>query len=246
MESAAVHLQTERGGSEADGQSTGRENAIYTRRFSQGQNESRSITWNILCGEFLQKFVNQGDFVVDVGAGDGNFIRNIAARRRVAVDLSEHVLELREYGIEVLNVPATDMSSLLGEPADVVFMSNFLEHMPTKRIVLDVLEEAHRALKPGGRIMVLQPNILYTGPRYWDYIDHHIPLTDASLVEALEISGFSVEKVIPRFLPYTVKSTTGKIADGKRAKFFVTWYLRLPFLWRFFGAQTFVVARANK
>ena len=59
-------------------------------------------------------------------------------------------------------------------------------------------------LRSDGRLLVLMPNLRYVGGRYWDYFDHHLPLTHASLVEGLEMSGFSADRVIPRFLPYTV------------------------------------------
>ena len=80
-------------------------------------------------------------------------------------------------------------------------MSNFLEHMPDKMVLLAVLEECKRALKPGGRVVILQPNIRYAGPQYWDYIDHHIALTEHSLKEALEICGFKIQKIVPQFCP---------------------------------------------
>ena len=46
-----------------------------------------------------------------------------------------------------------------------------------------------RLLKPGGRVMVLQPNIRLTGPAYWDFIDHKVALTEKSLVEAAELAA---------------------------------------------------------
>jgi SAM-dependent methyltransferase len=231
-------------GIDTTSQSTGREHTIYTRRFSEGESEVRSITWQVLCSDFLQKFVSPNDVVVDVGAGDGNFIRHIKARRRIAVDLSEHVLDLKKYDLEVLHIPGTELASVLDEPADVIFMSNFLEHMPSKRVMLDVLEGARAALKPGGRIMILQPNIRAVGVAYWDYIDHHIALTEHSLCEALEICGFKPNTVIPRFLPYTVKSKVGKLVSIQRSASLIRWYLKIPLLWKIFGAQTFVEAKA--
>ncbi|HQH28329.1 MAG TPA: SAM-dependent methyltransferase, partial [Oligoflexia bacterium] len=72
---------------------------------------------------------------------------------------------------------------------------------------------------------------------------HQIALTEVSVTEALEISGFKVLELIPRFLPYTVRSRIGRYCRGGRAAAFVEFYLRFPLLWRFFGQQTFVAAR---
>lgn len=221
------------------------ESEIYARRFSAAEEATRETTWKVLCAEFLQKFISQEDMVIDLGAGDGHFSRNIRARRRVAVDLSEHVLDLSRHGVETLVAPGTRFADLLDEKADVVFMSNFLEHLPNKRVLLEVFEECRRALKPEGKLIILQPNIRYVGPAYWDYIDHHIALTEFSLVEGLEACGFRVDRLIPRFLPYTARSKIGRAARGRSAAWLIRAYLRLPFLWRFLGQQTFVTARAD-
>lgn len=225
----------------------GKETLIYTHRFSREELEARRITWEVLAGSFFQEFIFPEDIVLDIGAGDGFFIRNIKAARRIAVDLSPHVLALSNYGIEVVQAPATELKSALqnvveGEKVDVVFMSNFLEHLPNKRMVLDVFAQCYQVLRAGGRLLILQPNIRYAKADYWNYIDHHIALTENSLREALEISGFRISKIIPKFLPYTAKSRLGLFASGKAARHLVKWYLRLPILWRIFGAQTFIAA----
>jgi hypothetical protein len=92
-------------------------------------------------------------------------------------------------------------------------------------------------LVPGGRILVLMPNLRYVGGRYWDYFDHHLPLTHLSLVEGLNLAGFAADRVIPRFVPYTVKDSPVKVRQVM-----VRAYLRLPLAWRFLGGQMFVAA----
>lgn len=121
---------------------------------------------------------------------------------------------------------------------DTVFTSNFFEHLPSKVALLDTLKECRRVLKPGGRILVVMPNLRYVGGRYWDFFDHHLPLTHSSLAEGLKISGYSVEEVIPRFLPYTVKDSPVQVKAVM-----VRSYLKLRPLWRVLGKQMFVVAR---
>ncbi len=222
----------------------GLEEQIYTSRFTEAQEKVREETWDVLMNGFLDKYIKPNDCILDLGAGDGLFIKRVKARKRIAVDLSTHVEALKDLGIEVHTVPGTQMAGSISEKADLIFMSNFLEHMPDKATLLNILAECKRCLKPGGKVMILQPNIRFVGVSYWDYIDHHIALTEHSLKEALEISGFKIDKLIPQFLPYTAKSGVGKISSLLPTKLVVSIYLKFPLLWKLFGAQTFVVAHS--
>ena len=47
---------------------------------------------------------------------------------------------------------------------------------------------AHPYLK-GGTLLILQPNIRFLADEYWDFVDHQLPLSDRSVVEALELLG---------------------------------------------------------
>ena len=71
---------------------------------------------------------------------------------------------------------------------------------------------------------------------YWDYFDHHVPLTDKSIAEGLEVVGFKVEISIDRFLPFTRKSKIPK------HPVLVKLYLMFPFIWRLMGKQELVTA----
>jgi len=115
---------------------------------------------------------------------------------------------------------------------DLAFMSNYLEHLSSNEAVLEQLRVAHAVLRPGGRILILQPNIRLVGGRYWDFIDHQTALTEKSLAEAARMTGFTTKAVITRFLPYTTKSRLPQHQLLVRA------YLALPPLWWLFGRQT--------
>jgi hypothetical protein len=81
------------------------------------------------------------------------------------------------------------------------------------------------------------PNIRYVGGAYWDFWDHHIPLTERSLSELLETNGFKVERAVSRFLPYTMAN------QREMPLAVIKLYLRLRFAWRFRGGQFLVVGR---
>lgn len=209
--------------------------SLYRGRFPENALAEKNAIWRVICEEFLSRYVNPGDTVVDIGAGYCEFINNIRAARKIAVDVNPDVHRFANPDVIVINETCTAISTLGAQKVDVVFMSNFLEHLSDKQLVLDTLAEARRILRPGGRILILQPNIRFVGNEYWDFFDHHTPLTDRSLTEALEVSNFRVTTCLPRFLPYTTRSLL------PRHPWLVKAYLRVPAAWRILGKQTFVV-----
>lgn len=119
---------------------------------------------------------------------------------------------------------------------DVVFTSNFFEHLPSKALLSDTLAQARRCLRPGGCIIALGPNARYVGGAYWDFWDHHLALTEQSLREILEIHGFRVSEAIRKFLPYTM------INKRPLPVLFVSLYLMFRPAWRIMGKQFLIVA----
>ncbi len=210
---------------------------VYRRRFPPGERRRRAQVWRVLCRDFFQRYVAPDATVLDLGAGYCEFINHIECGRKVVVDLGEISAEFAGPDVEVHRGSATDLSAIGDAAVDVVFMSNLLEHMTDKDEVVAVILEVARVLKVGGRVVVLQPNIRFAYREYWDFFDHNVPLSDRSLVEVLELGGFEIERVIPRFLPYTTRSSL------PQHPVLVALYLRFPPVWRLLGGQALVVAR---
>jgi SAM-dependent methyltransferase len=211
--------------------------SLYKARFSNDELASRYAIWQVLCAHFFQKFVDPNGTVVDIGAGYCEFINNIRAKRRIAVDLNPSVSDFAQPGVELINDSCTAIRDLDDECADVVFMSNFLEHLTSKDLVLATLRESKRILRANGRLIILQPNIRFLYDVYWDFFDHHTPLSDRSLKEAISLIGMTAEVLIPRFLPYTTKSRI------PRSPWLVRLYLKVPVAWSLLGKQALLVAR---
>lgn len=209
---------------------------LYRIRFPTEEHQRKNEIWKVICSDFLQRFVRTGDTVVDVACGYGEFLNNIRAARKIAIDLNADAKEFLEPEVEFHQCGATALGSVVQGAADVAFTSNFLEHLPDKRALDQFLGQVLVALKPGGRYLILGPNLRYLPGKYWDFYDHHLGLTHLSLCEALRLRGFTIERCIDRFLPY---STQGALPTHPAL---VKAYLRVPPAWRLLGKQFFIVA----
>jgi SAM-dependent methyltransferase len=208
---------------------------LYRHRFAIEDRPKKVRIWKVLCSQFFQPIVGEGKIVLDLACGYGEFINAIAAQEKYAVDLNRDAAQFLDREVKLFNAPANNIP-LPDGAVDVVFTSNFLEHLRTKDECNQVFAEVKRLLKPHGRFIIMGPNIRYLADRYWDYYDHHLPLSHLSLEEGLVQAGYDIELIIPKFLPYTVKSALPKHPA------LVALYLKFPIAWRIMGRQFLVVA----
>lgn len=210
---------------------------IYRQRFGDEQRQSRLMLWRTLCDNWFQRYIPADATVLDLAAGQCEFINQIQCGKKIAVDLNEDVRNFANDDVQIVIAYSHDMSEVASDSVDIVFVSNFFEHLPTKQSFLDTLTEIRRVLKSGGKLLILQPNIRFLGGAYWDFVDHYLPLTHYTLTEALELVDMRTVELVPQFLPYTTRSSLPK------APFLVALYLRIPLAWRIFGKQTWLVAQ---
>ncbi len=211
---------------------------LYRHRFPEDMLARRAGVWKILCRHWFARYISPEAKVLEVAAGYCEFINNIEASERVTVDINPETRRHAEPDVTVHETAAERLAEVVPHAYfDTVFMSNFLEHCRSRDVMLAVLHAAAVVLKPGGRLLILGPNFRYCYKEYFDYFDHHLPLTEKAVVEALQLVGLKIEVVKPRTLPFTFRSR------------FPSWpllvhlYLRLPFLWHLFGAQFFIVSK---
>ena len=211
-------------------------NKIYQTRYPKEAEKKKDEIWKVLCEEFLQKFVRSSDTVLDLAAGHCEFINHIKAREKYAIDIDKRVKRYATKGIRVLIGSATSLPKSLTNKIDVVFIGCFLEHLPSKEAIIRVFLEVKRALKKGGKLLILNHNIRFSTYNFWDYFDHLTPVSDRSVVEILEALGYKIELCLPKFVPNTIKDRLQK------SPLLVRLYLHLPFLFPIFGKQMFIVA----
>jgi hypothetical protein len=208
---------------------------MYEYRFRGIDQNARQRVWDVLA-PWLHDRMGRPSTVLDPAAGRFEFLNAIPATERWAVDAVDHGFE-RDAAIklvigDVLKVELPDRHF------DGVFVSNFLEHLPSQDHIALFLKRMEAAMASEGRIAILGPNFRYCAREYFDCADHVVPLTHVSVAEHLHAAGFEVEQILPRVLPYSFRGIFPPSPTLTRA------YLRLPLAWRLLGKQLLVVARA--
>ena len=211
---------------------------LYATRFPAPTLELRRRLWRTLIRETLSRYVPMEGTALDLGAGYCDFINQVDAHRRIAVDMNPDTRRHAELGVEVHIGALENLSEFVDvESVDFALASNVFEHLRDPDTLLHILASVREALRPGGALVVIQPNVRLVGTAFWDFVDHTLPLTEKGMAEALTLSGLEIVESRARFLPYTTRTRLPKSPTLLRL------YLRLrPAQW-LWGKQMFFVAR---
>ena len=192
----------------------------------------RRRVWQAIV-EYLQPHVPPGGSVLDLGAGYCDFVNQIRASRRYALDRSADFGRFCADGVQFLHSEVVPIG-LPDNSLDAVFASNLLEHLDDGQLArLSV--ELRRVLRPSGTLILVQPNIHYCYREYWDDYTHVKALSHVSLADLVASWDFEILEVQPRFLPFSFKSRLPK------SYWLTKLYLALP--WRPMAKQMLLVAR---
>lgn len=169
----------------------------------------RVKVWRAIVENLEKRFIAPGGVVLELGCGYGDFINQVRARRKIAVDLLPQVAPHLAPEVEFHPGQAGDLDFLEAGSLDVVFASNLLEHLERPEVV-KVLAEVKRVLKIGGRLILIQPNYRLCYRDYFDDYTHVSVFSDESLCGLLLSQGYGIECRRGRYLPLTIKSRLPK------------------------------------
>ena len=210
---------------------------LYAYRFREIDQDARTAVWKEIAPH-VHELMGSPSHVLDPAAGRGEFIETISAQERVAVDEVAYPEADHSSGVHRITSKIED-AELPAEHFDGIFVSNFLEHLPSQEAISQFLEKMHAATAPGGRIAIMGPNYRYASKQYWDMADHIIALTHLAIEEHLYTAGFEPERTIPRYLPYSFRGILPPSPALTRT------YLKMPFAWRLLGKQFLVIGRKD-
>lgn len=208
---------------------------LYEYRFKDVDQTGRQAVWNEIA-RYVHTAMGAPRRILDPAAGRGEFVNALPSCERWVVDAVAYDDAVLDAGIEVVIGSALEVDLPLGY-FDGVFVSNFLEHLSTQEDVARFLGRMYDCLASSGTIAVLGPNFRYCARSYFDCADHTLALTHVAVAEHLYAAGFSIERVIPRFIPYSFRSMLPASPSLTR------WYLRAPMAWPLLGKQFLLVGR---
>ena len=175
------------------------------------QDPRRATVWKAVA-RHLEAHVPPNAHVLELGAGYCDWINNVRASRRVAVDVWPELPAHTAPGVEALVLDISNGLQSVGDASfDVVLASNLLEHFAPDAAAA-VARDVARLLRPRGRFILIQPNFRYAYRRYFDDYTHRSIFTDVSLPAMLRAHGFRIIDVKPRFVPYSMQGARIPIA----------------------------------
>ncbi len=209
---------------------------IYEYRFKDVNHSQKQIVWKEIAA-YIYQLTNQPKTVLDPAGGMCEFINNIPSEEKWTIDLNREFLE-KYADKSVHKVIGNNLTVELPKNYfDLVFISNFLEHLESQEQVAEFLQRMSDCIKEDGFIVAMGPNFKFAYREYFDFADHTICLSELGAAEHIVGANFDIVKIYPRFLPLSFR---GGLPVNK---FLVQTYLKLKFAWRFFGKQFLIIAK---
>src|SRR5262245_58379402 len=111
---------------------------VYDRRFNDEEDAKKDQIWREI-ETYLRRLVHTPETVLDLACDRGAFIRNISASEKWATDIRD-VSRYLPSDVRFVIADGLELGTVLPSAYfDVVFMSNYLEHLPSSTVVIEQL-----------------------------------------------------------------------------------------------------------
>jgi len=192
----------------------------------------RAVVWREIA-RYVRRDSPNAEVVVELGPGYCDFINAFRAKQRIAFELNPEMRDYADAEVDLRIADASHLGDLAPGSVDLVFASNFFEHLDEAEV--DRLLSAIRGvLSPRGRLILLQPNHRRCADHYFDDPTHKTVFDDRNIGTWLERCGLRPRRIVPGLLPFSMKSRLPKWS------LLVRLYLNSPL--RPLAAQMYVVA----
>lgn len=140
----------------------------------------------------FQRYIKEGDCVLDFGCGGGFLLRHLACARRLGIEINPAAaLVAEDNGIECFN----DLSELPDLVVDVAISNHALEHVTAP---VAVLAKLYQLLKSDGMLILKLPIDDWRAQRRikLDDLNHHLyTWTPQLLFNCLNEAGFDKRRI---------------------------------------------------
>ena len=96
--------------------------------------------YKILCKNFFQKYTSKESVLLEIGAGYCEFINNIQAKEKIALDLNKDIKKYVNKNIQVIISDSTNLIQIKKDKVEGVFVNNFFEHIEKENIIKTIVE----------------------------------------------------------------------------------------------------------
>jgi len=192
----------------------------------------RAYVWREIA-RYVRRDAPDAKVAVELGAGYCDFINAFPAERKIAFDLNVEMCKFADAEVDLRIQDASHLSDLPPGSVDLIFASNFLEHLDEFQ-ANRLLAVAREVLSDQGRLILLQPNHRRCADHYFDDPTHKTIFDDQSIGQWLQRCGLRPRRIVPGLLPFSMKSRLPKWP------LLVRLYLNSPI--RPMAAQMYIVA----
>lgn len=206
------------------------ENNPYTGAYPEFRGRRR--VWRSIA-RYVRRDAPNVETLIELGTGYGDFVNEFPADKKIAFDLNPEMRAYIDPSVDLRIEDATTLASISNESVDLIFASNFLEHLEGEEIDT-LLGRCFEVLRPGGRLILIQPNHRLCAEHYFDDPTHRTIFDDANIKQWLERHRLRICRLVPGFLPFSM--------NGRLPKSGILTWLYLISPWKPLAAQMYVVA----